>query len=298
MVMFKSFSSCVEKFDSRKRRRVSHISKAVTPGVVPDAATIKEILETSPISEATNKWLSKMDNFSTKLEDVSNKTSTNYTANVEKNSKAIFEFAKTQYQKLRPGIGSEAMNAMFNATSIGGTTNAHTNALPRLASLLAKGNTYGFWDAVMIKVQGERDMEQQVDTKVGMKIDEYNKARDSLRIIGAGYSLSSKKTQSLDYINGTSKAQKLEDEKAFQQWVSDNESPYAAIIRLNLSDIPFSFAAVELIAFEKDQKDPAKKTAVKNKLNELKKEALEWVRAQYKATPNVNPKVREWLNTK
>lgn len=283
---------------NRNRRYYDVVCRAVSSGVVPTSEEIKAVIAAVPMAAEVKAFYDLMDPFSGKLKDVSDKQAGTYAANVEANAALILVYAKDQYSKCYTGTPSGTVDSMFNATAIGEATAPNATALPRLASLLSKGHTYGFWDAVTIHVQKKRDLEQQVNDSIGMTIKEFKEAQTSLTVVSAGYAFNAKTTQSRDYILSASKAQKIEDTKAFDAWVIANSSHYAAIIRLNLSDLPFSYAATELISFERDQKDSKKKAAVTNKLNALKKEALEHVRQELAKNANQKIDIGAWLKTK
>lgn len=285
-------------------KRTSIVCSAVTNGVVPP-----DVIPVSFVGiekqQKVVKLASSFDDANFSLAKVPAKSDPTYAAVVEKESEAVWLYASKQYD-------SKCINKLegftvptkdlFNVDTylpkgyIGSFK--YTVALSGCKKIFARGALAIFWDAIGIKVQNLREFEQRIGDAIGLTQVDYGEIKENLDYVGKGFAFSARTTQSADYILNKSKAQKIEDQKAFNEWYKNKLDTRVKILRLNVSDIPLGYAFKEIVAFEKDPKDAANIKALEAKLLALQKEAYqEWDKA--KKAGNVNTFIlEEWLAKK
>jgi len=264
-------------------QRLSVVAKApvpsitdVTPGVIPPAGFMEKPDLIGPSKEVL-AILKRLQPFSGTLKTVPPLGEVTRAAVVEDNSKIIWEYACTQYTKLFLD-SSSAKPAFLDVSKYGGKAaiDEYTVALQKLPKILARGKSRGFMDAVTIRVQEKRDIDQQLPP-IGITTDEAQLIKERLREVKAGLAYSAKTTQSASYVFGISPAQKSFDREKFQQWVDARSKGLVGIVRMTIADLPLGYASEAILDFELDPTNVVCRRNIEEKLVSLQTEALqEW----------------------
>lgn len=280
----------------------SHLCFAVTQGVVPPD-TIKEDFETIGISEDAIKLSELFEEFNLTLKNIPSRSEKEYNKIMEFNNELIWSYAKKQYLSkcFSKIVGFTAkVDDLFdvNAYALKGTSIPYSSALIRCKKVFARKPYNIFWDSIGLKVQSFRDKTQIVNKDLDITVEEFEKIRPDLNYIGRGFAYSARTTQSKDYILGTPRKQKEIDNVAFQTWYESKTPVLVKILRLNLSNIPLSFALKEIQEFERDPKDPSNLLALKSKLISLQNEAIKlWRKSISEGKPD-DFNFSKWLSGK
>lgn len=265
-------------YSSAKTKRPIVYCKAASSGIVPPDVIPPSYVAIAPSTEVT-KLVEKLGPFTKKFAEVPPSTDSKHDKVVEANAQVLWEFAKETYdQKLRgkvDGFKAET-SVLFNQGAYfkKGTTVSYLLALKNCKTVFARGKYANFWDAIGIVVQSHRDKEQRVPAELALTQEEFSAVKANLVYIGEGYGYSAKTSQSASYIKNTNRAQKQEDAAEFDKWLKSKADPLVRIIRMNISDVPLSYAMKEIQDFESNPEDLALKKALISKLRALQKEAV------------------------
>lgn len=256
-------------------------SMVPTQGVIPPDGFMRLPDLIGP-SEETLRFLPKLTAFTEQLPDIPKQGDPLRAARVEETSQKIWNYVRSSYSQVFQAKAAQ-LDAIFNLATLGGTspTSQYTNAIKNLPKVLARGKQRGFFDACQIRVQEKRDIDQQLP-KIGITPEDAADIKNTLAELKSGLAYSAKTTQSKTYIETVSPKQKRFDKIAFDRWVRQRSKGLVGIVRLNISDVPLSYASTEIVDFESDPTNLVKRTALLDKLTALQTEAYQ----EFKANRN------------
>lgn len=259
-----------------------------------DPDTVSKKVSDDFVSEDAKKWLGIIDNFTKTFNPVTPILSDEekHLSDTDSNDALIVEFACEQLTK-HAKVSESNVKAVTDKSNFEKGTYKNTAALILLKKLFNTGRYAGFIDAVSIKTQQKRQLDQQLASKIGFTVDEFNSMQSNQIKINEVQSQWGQFTSRRDYVYGVPKNEKLSNEKEIAAWFATNTSETVKILKLTVADVPFTYAPADTIAANKDGATNADRKKLKEALLKLQKEALEEWRKD-----KVSFKLEAFLKTK
>jgi hypothetical protein len=226
----------------------------VTKGIVPPD-TLPNDIESVPLKQDIVDQLLLVDDYTELVPVIPPWDSADYEQAQEALALSKIVFIGTQINKLFPTYSAAFSNIKSNIAKDGSI-----KTLSLLNKVLNRGEVSGLFDACLMKFQSRVDGMQQVPDSLGVTPSEISSALANITYISRGCAFSALTSQSGKYILQTSRADKADDQAAFTKWRRSHSSPLVMILSVSVSNLPFSYAPEEILAFERDPTDRAKRT--------------------------------------
>lgn len=226
-------------------------------------------------SKQAKDWFKILAPFDKKLEAIpdQSKDEKAYNTAVEKNSQIIVSYVKEELAK--NGFKEDSFEALISSTKAMSSSNStYTSVIITLKKAFNKGKWAGFMEAVSLKVQDYRNLNQQGAAEIGITAEEFVELQANARKIGLARSGFGRRTATRDYILGESTRQKVEDTRQFNDWVRKNASELTKILALSISDIPTSYAPSVVGDFLADETNLESRKKMQETLISLQKQAV------------------------
>lgn len=245
------------------------------------------------VSDEANQWQEKLKPFTGTLKEVPPKETqpAAHKRVVEENNGVILNYVKTQL--LANGVTEAVYLQWITPISTSAPADQKSGqTIIVLKKLLSRGKWKGFMEAVGLQTQVKRELMQQMPD-IGISEEDFALMQDNLRKIAAVRSEWGKFTSTKKFVLETTTAVKLAAQKEMATWFEANTSELVKIVSMTVNDIPLTYAASEMGAFEADPTNVVNKKKVEAALVKLQKEAY----TAWKAD-KANFKLATFLGTK
>jgi hypothetical protein len=268
------------KVNARSHSWVTMLS--VTAGIVPPEK-LPDAIESLPLKQVIVDQLLLVDDYTAEIPVIPSWDSADYDAAQEALAQSKIDFIGSQIDKLYPDYSIAFGNIKQNIAKDGSII-----TLSLLNKVLNRGEVSGLFDACLIKFQFRVDGMQQVPDVLGVTPLEISSALENITYVSRGCAYSALTSQSAKYILQSSRVVKADDQAAFTKWRRSHSSPLVMILNVSVSNIPFSYAPEEILAFERNPTDRANRTLLQIVLIEFQRELIKTWRECVSAGSNFN----------
>jgi hypothetical protein len=249
----------------------------ITPGVIP--VLTSEVMEkyTSKTKPSVSAWDAKIPLFESAFIDVPPAGNPGNLDAIEHNARLVYNYAldcivATGYAKPSNYISQYGIDVFTDANE----KYRYTVGLEALKFVCNRQRVMkGLFPAISASVGRTKKSIDMLDLGYSNL-----STADRIEIQGLNMQikisnkLNAEVTQRTSYIDNTTAKQRILDDEAYCEHIEKMSTGVLGIVNCTIDDMPYSYYQKEAADFARDQRNPAHKIAIRNKLKEFKNEAF------------------------